>query len=124
MPQSLELMAQAASTIYRVQREDTLRLQKVLRSADLPFQIAYSPDGQHLAAACHDKSVRIWSTESGQLEQELSAHAGRVHGVAYSPDGRLLASASYDKTCKLWDAESGEVLGDIAAVHRAHPMPF
>jgi len=108
MPQSLELMAQAASTIYRVQREDTLRLQKVLRSADLPFQIAYSPDGSHLVAACHDKSVRIWEAESGKLEQELSAHAGRVGGVAYSPDGRLLASASYDKTCKLWDADSGE----------------
>jgi WD40 repeat protein/tRNA A-37 threonylcarbamoyl transferase component Bud32 len=107
IPQSLELMAQAASTIYRVQREDTLRLQKVLRSADLPFQIAYSPDGNYLAAACHDKSVRIWDADSGKLEQELSAHAGRVHGVAYSPDGRFLASASYDKTCKLWDVDSG-----------------
>ena len=110
MPQSLELMAQAASTIYRVQREDTLRLGQVLRSADLPFQISYSPDGQHLAAACHDKSVRIWDANNGKLEQELSAHAGRVHGVAYSPDGRFLASASYDKTCKLWDADSGEEL--------------
>src|SRR5262245_42130680 len=56
--------------------------------------IAWSPDGQHVAAGSADRCVRIWNTITGELEHLLEDHQQRVQSVAWSPDGRLLASGA------------------------------
>jgi WD40 repeat protein len=69
--------------------------------------LAFSPDGQRLAATSADRTVRIWDTAEGRLLSTLTGHDGPVFGVAFSPDGRGLASASADKTVRLWDVSAG-----------------
>src|SRR6202000_404338 len=66
--------------------------------------VAFSPDGQRLASASYDGTVRLWDGITGEL---LLGHTDAVHGVAFSPDGRRLASASQDQTARLWDAIGG-----------------
>ena len=75
-------------------------------SSDL-FACAWSPDGQRLASASDDKTVRLWEPESGREIRSLNAHTGWVRACAWSPDGQRLASASSDKTVRLWDPETG-----------------
>jgi WD40 repeat protein/tetratricopeptide (TPR) repeat protein len=65
--------------------------------------LAYSPDGQRLASASNDKSIKIWDVPTGELLFSLQGHTDRVRAVAFSPDGRRLASASNDQTAKIWD---------------------
>ncbi|MDZ7970239.1 MAG: WD40 repeat domain-containing protein, partial [Nostoc sp. DedSLP03] len=72
--------------------------------------VAYSPNGQQLASASSDKTIKIWDVSSGQLLKTLTGHSDTVISVAYSPNGQQLASASSDKTIKIWDVSSGQLL--------------
>jgi WD40 repeat protein/ABC-type oligopeptide transport system ATPase subunit len=72
--------------------------------------VAYAPDGQTLASAGADGTVKVWSAQSRQELATLKGHAFTVRSLAYAPDGKTLASASDDGTVKVWDARSGQEL--------------
>jgi WD40 repeat protein len=70
--------------------------------------VAIAPDGQTIASASKDKTIKLWSTD-GKLLKTLTGHTDEVASVAFSPDSQTIASASHDKTIKLWSAD-GELL--------------
>ncbi|MBP0031956.1 MAG: PD40 domain-containing protein [Roseofilum sp. Belize BBD 4] len=72
--------------------------------------LACSPDGQTLASASYDGTVKLWQVNDGTLLQTLEAHQDEVNALAYSPDGQTLASASYNGTVKLWQVDDGTLL--------------
>jgi WD40 repeat protein len=72
--------------------------------------VVFSPDGTRIASCGEDMTVRLWSTDSGELLHTITGHEGAVMGVDISPDGKIIASCSEDKTVRLWDAGTGEAL--------------
>lgn len=71
--------------------------------------VAFSRDGQYLAAGSSDGAIRFWRVADGQLLMTLVGHERFVWSLAFSPDGKLLASGSADQTVRIWDVERGEL---------------
>lgn len=78
--------------------------QKAVRS------VGFTSDEQMLFSASHDKSVRFWSVESGQLQGIVREKAGWVL-AQLSRDDQLLFTTCEDKSIKIWDANTGRGLG-------------
>src|SRR3954463_488142 len=72
--------------------------------------VSWSPDGQTLATAGEDGTIRLWDPASGSLLRAIAAHGAHVVSIAWSPDGRTLASGSSEGGLKTWRAESGELI--------------
>ncbi|MFN8465273.1 MAG: NB-ARC domain-containing protein [Caldilineaceae bacterium] len=77
------------------------------------FALAFSPDGQHVAAATMGEEIRVWQVSDGKPVATWVAHRGWVRSVCFSPDGRILASAGGDQTVRLWDAVDGRLLATL-----------
>jgi WD40 repeat protein len=78
-----------------------------LPSAGYPAsRVSVSPDGERIAGAMGDRTVRLWDAQ-GRVLGVFRGHADLVMDVAFSPDGSQLASASYDKTVRIWELATG-----------------
>ena len=69
--------------------------------------MSFSPDGNTLASASWDKTVRLWDANTGSPIRTLTGHTNWVYSVSFSPDGNTLASGSWDTTVRLWNANTG-----------------
>ncbi len=67
--------------------------------------VAFSNDGELLATASDDKTIRIWSLATGKRIATLRGHEDAVLCVEFSQNGKELLSGSKDTQIKLWNIE-------------------
>ncbi|OAI47711.1 hypothetical protein AYO44_09110 [Planctomycetaceae bacterium SCGC AG-212-F19] len=72
--------------------------------------LAFSSDGQHIAAGGADGLVYLWKAASGDEAVKLPGHKFHIHAAAVSPNGRFIATGSCDATVRLWGAATGREL--------------
>ncbi len=81
------------------------------------FSVALSRDGQVLASASNDNTVRVWDVATGAALATLSKEFSVVSAVAISSNASNLAMASQDGSVFIWDSSSSEEPTTLAA-HR------
>ena len=102
----------AAGEVVTASEDSTARVWD-LRSGRLLYSLeahtdrvsraTYSPDGEYIATASYDGTVRLWRP-TARPHQRIVAHRDWVRSAAFSPrNPRLLATASADGTAKIWD---------------------
>ncbi len=79
-------------------------------------KVEFSPDGNILASAMADETVRLWNIASASQmpHSPLTGHNDIVNSIDFSPDGTTLASCSSDKIIILSDIKSGQEIKRIA----------
>ncbi|KAF2628850.1 hypothetical protein BU25DRAFT_466759, partial [Macroventuria anomochaeta] len=75
--------------------------------------VVFSPDGQLVASAADEETVRVWETATGACRSELKGHSGNVTAVVFSPDGQLVASAADDETVRVWETATGACRSEL-----------
>jgi mono/diheme cytochrome c family protein len=72
---------------------------------------AIRPDGQLVAFASADKTVRLWDVEDNRDKRRCIGHTASLWCVAFSPDGSRLLSGGKDGTLRLWQVDTGREVG-------------
>ena len=70
--------------------------------------VAFSPDGKFVLSGSDDRTVRLWSAESGQEVRRLEGHQDWVLSVTFLPGGKEVLSGSTDRTIRIWNLDTGQ----------------
>jgi WD40 repeat protein len=80
---------------------------------DAIMWIGDDPNSQVVATSSWDRTVRLWSLQTGSMLHCLEGSKGQNWVGQWSPDGKLIAVGSGDATVKVWDAQTGELLRSL-----------
>ncbi len=69
--------------------------------------VAFSADGQRLASASSDQTVKFWDVLKGEEATTVASKIKEVQALAFSRDGHWLAAENSINTVTLWDAATG-----------------
>lgn len=104
-----EIQATLGEAVYWTREQNRLKGHQ-----DIVQSIRFSPDGQRLATASYDNTVKLWQ-QDGRLIKTLEGHTQPVTTVCFSPDGQTIATGSQDGTVRLWGRN-----GNLIRVINAH----
>jgi WD40 repeat protein len=72
--------------------------------------LAFSPNGEILATAGLDRTIKFWNVNDGTERAALEEGVGCVRSLSFSPDGSWLAFAGSDFTIKVWNLPRAQAL--------------
>ena len=70
--------------------------------------VRFHPAAELVFSASADKTVKVWSSTSGENVYTFKEHQGEVTGVTLHATGDFIVSASHDKTWALHDLALGK----------------
>jgi WD40 repeat protein/serine/threonine protein kinase len=76
--------------------------------------VAFSPDGQYLAAGRANGVFKVWDATTWKEILNLSLDSGQPPmTMTFSPDSRFLATAGYDFCVTIWEVPSGKKIHEL-----------
>ena len=94
---------------------------------DAVTDLALSPDGNLLASASADETIRLWQLKDNECVAVLRGHQARVLAVSFAADSKRLVSGGEDSRGMVWDLQTGDritvLAGHSAAVNSVDFSP-
>lgn len=86
--------------------------------------IDVSPNGNLIASASLDRTVRLWNARNSKAIRVLRGHRDEVYTVVFSPDNARLAASGYDGRVLVWDVASGKLLRTLEVIDWSTTLDF
>jgi tetratricopeptide (TPR) repeat protein len=98
----------------------------VLRHTNYVAAVAFSPDGNTLAAGDYHGLIKLWDWRTGKAVRPPLRHDDIIISVSFSPDGRYLAAVKTPDWSKkpellVWDVTAGTAILRVAHNYPAFP---
>src|SRR5436309_1609364 len=77
--------------------------------------LSFSRDGDYLASASSDSTVRLWNLKTPGASIVLPGHQSWVWTVGFTPDGDRIVSGGEDRTIRVWPAHVSLLASDLCA---------
>ena len=78
-------------------------------SANYPLCVAFSPDGEFIAAGTRNNQIILWNAKTMSKTAALNGHRSWIVSLAFTPDSSTIVSGSIDNTVKIWDMKTEEI---------------
>lgn len=73
---------------------------------------------EFLVSGSRDKTIRIWSCQTGNCLLTLEGHNGWINGLAMHHSGLYFYSVSDDKSIRTWSFKKGKVHAKVDDAHK------
>jgi WD repeat and SOF domain-containing protein 1 len=84
------------------------------------MDVEFSPTGEDLVTASYDRTVRLWSRQSGRSKDIYhTKRMQRVFSATFTPDSKYVLSGSDDGNVRLWRANASDRSGIVSARQRS-----
>ncbi|KAG1807087.1 uncharacterized protein BJ212DRAFT_1485748 [Suillus subaureus] len=111
-PDGLKLAHGTRRSIRVWSTDNAELLLKIQAHQDFVASVLWTPDGQQLVSASHNKTIKFWDSLNGtQIGQPCTGHTKEIYSLVISSDGSFIASASFDNTVRLWSTKSHQQIG-------------
>jgi eukaryotic-like serine/threonine-protein kinase len=121
---ALKLLAECPEDLHNWEWDLLMRLcrveQVVLRNGPAVSSLAFSSDGERIATASLDGTLKVWNLRTRQViwfkekaHGAIESKVGFASSVTFHPDGTHLASTGQDQLVKVWDLTTDPRQADV-----------
>ena len=79
---------------------------------------AFEGTGTYVLTGGHDKSIKLFNTQTGSLVSTFSGHAWEVYDLSIASHGTTFLSGGGDRSLFLWDVASQRIVRKFAGHHQ------
>ncbi|MBN2493332.1 MAG: protein kinase [Deltaproteobacteria bacterium] len=102
------LLVDAISHLYRARSRRVSELVEDLAQSECVTQLAFSPDGRHLATCNAAGQLIVYEVAGRRIAVQVQAHGDRIWSLAWFPDAAHIATGSRDGRVKVWRLDVSE----------------